>query len=523
MERNETTPALGRLTYTDLADTRDFCTDAADDGWQGRRIPFSRQIARMGAELSADAYSLHLKPWADAGWLDQTFVVEDRIVMLGGDGDTRQAALEGAWNRRKARALLQGGNPITDMMRAIRQIMVTDLGKAIVMSRDTQDGRVLVAISFIGTTEKYFDWFSNFKFQQQTGMHSGFHDLARAFDAQAARILLPQAARTLGEETFTLADAVLEAKRPDGRVRFWLTGHSQGGALVQTYAQLLIAQGVLPERICGYTYAAPTVAAVDSQYDPKGYPIFNIVSTDDIVTRIGAQVRLGVDWIYRPNEAFRERHYRVEEGAKEAVGRVMFHAGQVRSTPDAICWGLAFLRGMHDLSNADLDSLVAAMMPQMLMVKRLNLGMLEVSTFLQGMLESQYRRLTGREPDEARIQAYADSFYRMLTAYGAKSTASALIKGIVAPHRLRPDKADEAFEPPYIAIVRRHLDGCEQGIWMPEAPARCLSAEGTVLLPIRQRTHSLESMRQALLDIQHHSPAALSSGGIENEDEKDHP
>lgn len=515
MEKRDAASTLGRLTYVDLADTEDFLAEAAEDGFGGQRAPLSRQIARMGAELSADAYSLNVKPWLDAGWEDCTFVVEDRIVMLGGEGDTRPAALEGAWKRRRARSLLQGGNPITDMMRALRQVMVTDLGKAIVMTRRTGDGRLLVAISFIGTTEKYFDWFANFKFQQQTGMHSGFYELARAFDAQASRILLPHAAKALGEDTFTLADAVLEAQKPDGRVRLWLTGHSQGGAIVQTYTELLRARGVRADRVLGYTYAAPTVAALEGLYDPKAYPIYNIVNTDDIVTRVGSQVRLGVDCLYRPTEAFRMRHYRVEEGAKEAVDRVMFHTAQVRSTADAICWGLAFMRGMRDLDSADLRSLIAAIMPQMLMLRRLNLDAMDVSSFFSDLLEGQYRKLTGQAPEKAQIKAYADSFFRMLSLYGAKETSAALVKGIVAPHRVRPDKEDEAFEPPYIAIVRRYLDGCEQGIWLPDAPARCVSAEGATLLPSRRRPGALPEGAKALPDTEG-DHARRTTGGEDN-------
>lgn len=492
---------LGALTYTDLSATDVFFKKPTLDAWGVMRVPFLPGLARMSAELTADGYDLDIKPWQNAGWEDCTFIVEDRILALDREDDSRMAALEGEWRRRRAKSLIQGSSPINDMLRAIRQLMVTDMGKCIVMTKAAPSGKAVVAISFIGTTEKYFDWFSNFKFKHNTGMHHGFLELARGFEAQSTRIMLPKLATLLGEETFTLADAVLEAKKEDSRISLWLSGHSQGGAIVQTYSHLLMSQGVLPERIHGYTFAAPSVAACDSGIEPKRYPIYNIVNTDDIVPRVGAQLRLGMDMIFYPTDAFRKRHYRVQEEEWELFSRALFAASKVQTTDEAVTWFVAFTRLARTLeSKGDEKTLLEEMLPRVWLLKRVNLSVDEIADYVETKLCSQHETLTGEPVNEELCREYTESMQIMLWEYGTKPLSRVLMKTMGAPHRMRPDKHDDMFEPPYIAIVRRHLSECAQGVWMQDYPVRCLNAQSWKLLPMyRQDTRLLEEQKTSML------------------------
>lgn len=484
--RDQAPGMRGELTYADLTDVRDFFAPPQADAWGVKRSPFSRQLARMSAELAADGYDLNIKPWIQAGWNDCTFIVEDKVVSLDRDGDSRMASMESEWRRRRAKSLIRGVNPISDLMRAVRQMLVTDLGKTIVLTRMTESGDVLIAISFIGTTQKFFDWFSNFKFQPETGMHYGFLELARQFDVHASRILLPKLAAVLGEETFTLADALIEAAKPDSRFVFWISGHSQGGAIVQTYTHLLAERGISKDRIHGYTFAAPTVAVCDGTSDPKPYPIYNIINADDLVPRVGAQVRLGMDYVYHPDDAFRMQHYRVKEEHRDAFGRASFAMRQIQTMPDMLCWGIAFLRLMREMeTDEDLHAMFDEMVPHLSFIKRMNIGAADVAEFLMGKLVGQVTTLTGMPPDEEACAYYEDSIRVMLNDFGAKVMSSVLVESLGAPHRMRPDKSEEDFVSPYLAIVRDKLPMCERGVWMPDEPARCLDAHGMQLLPQR--------------------------------------
>lgn len=488
---------LGQLTYADLTDTRQFSFPMEMDAWGVSRAPFSAHIARLSAELAANGYSLDIKPWMAAGWNDCTFVVEDRVILLDREGDSRLAAMESAWKRRRAKALIRGVSPINDLLRAVRQLLITDLGKSIVMTRPGPDGKVIIAISFIGTTQKYFDWFSNFKMHQNTGMHHGFSELAKGFDGQSSRIVLPKLADVLGEASFTLADAILEAQKPDSRFIFWISGHSQGGAIVQTYTHLLLSQGVPHEAIRGYTFAAPTVAAGDGSLDPKAYPVYNIINADDLVPRIGAHVRLGVDHIYYPTNAFRTKYYGVEKEQQEAFDRVRFMGGQVQTTEQALSWIIALLHIMRDGDEAA-EGMFSQLLPHMGMLRKLNLSVSEVAEFLEGKIANQLVALGNTGPDEQMCAQYEASLRTMMGEFDAKTIVAALGKVMIAPHRMSVDKHDEDDVSPYIAIVRRYLGECVQAVWLPERPPRCISARGQLLMPQPRGQKAIDAEAAAL-------------------------
>lgn len=476
---------LGRLTRANLTDTSVFGASVQADVWQVERKPFSRPLARMSAELAANGYDLDIKPWRAAGWEDLTFIVEDRIVPLDAEEDSRLPAIESEWKRRRAKSWIRGVNPFNDLFRAMRQLIITDLGKGIVMTKEMAEGRRVVAVSFIGTTQKYFDWFANFKFQQASGMHYGFMELARQFMGQAARILLPRLAATLGEETYTLADVLLEAQRPDSRVCLWICGHSQGGAIAQTFTHLLMEAGVPASAIQAYTYAAPTVATAGCGLDPSRYPIYNIINADDVITRVGADLRLGVDWIYHPMDAFRRAHYGVEQEQWSAFSRAMFLASRVQSMNDALCWILALVRWLGEQDGEEsTQALLKELYPYHIFLKRINLSMGEICGYIEEKLVAQIRELTGAEPDEALCAYFEDALGTFAREMEPEVMGRCLMQSIGGPHRIRPDAKDDAFVPPYLAIVQRHLDSCLQGVWLPDTP-RCLAADGEQLLPDR--------------------------------------
>ena len=486
---------FGRLTLADISQTVAFFLPREADGFGGMRPPFSPQLARMSAELASNVYDLNLAPWVKAGFTDCTFVVEDRVVALDQDSHSTLATIENEWKRRRAKSLIQGVRPIGDLMRALRQILRTDMGKSVVMTRILPDGRVVVAISFIGTTQKFFDWFSNFKLKRETGIHYGFLELARHFDAQASRVSLPALAQALGKETFTLADALAETRGTDGRFKLWLSGHSQGGALVQTYTHLLLGRGIPAENIIGYSFASPTVSVCGSAENPAGYPLYHIVNADDITTRVGAHIRLGMDCVYFPDDAFRKAHYRIETALQPAFDRMSFLAAQVQTTQDTFAWGIA-LMGLLGAAPEDetVEALFMELIPHMSIMRRMGLDTNEIAQFLRGKLTEYHEALTGVLPDEAQCNRYAEAFRSATVEFGAKHTAQSLLCSLLVPHGIRPDKRDEAFVPPYIAITRKYLGELAFGTWCPDAPPRCLSAKGEHLLP--QKKNALHDEKE---------------------------
>lgn len=483
---------LGRLTFTDLSDVEVFMKASEFNAWGNVRAPFSPPLARMSAELSANVYDLNVNPWVKAGWSDCTFIVENRIVPLDRDSDSKLAAIESEWRRRRARSLIRGVRPIGDIVRALRQFLITDMSKTVVMTRILPDGRIVLAISFIGTTQKFFDWFTNFKMRQVSGMHYGFLELARQFDNEAARIMLPAAGTAIGKEGLTLADALAEAASPDSRFIVWLSGHSQGGAVVQTYVRLLLERGVNPERVFAYSFAAPTVAVCGRDIDPGRYPVYNIVNTDDVVPRLGADIRLGIDLFYHPDDVFRHAHYKITAEMQLAFERILFINAQVQTLRDASAWCLAMTRLMEDLQkDQTAEDLFHEMIPHYTMLRKMGLQLESIARYLRGKLEETTIEITGKPPDETICAYFSEMMKNAVSEFGAKAVAQAITKALKAPHSIGPDKKDDSFVPSYLAIVRRYLGEMEMGVWQADTPARCIDAKGELLAPLPTSLPSL--------------------------------
>lgn len=459
----------GKRTLEDLADPSDFFAETEADAWGACRAPFSAHLARLSAELAADVYELSLSQWRSAGWQDCTFVVENRVFRLEADGDSHMQLLEREWRRRKARAFLQRRNVVMDSVNALRQIFVTDLGKAVVMTRACEDGKIIVAISFIGTTEKLSDWMSNFKIRESGGLHSGFSALAMQFAAQAPQITLPALGEELSCGTMTLEEILEECKKTDGRFVLWISGHSQGGGVAQAFVQDLLERGVQPAAIRAYTFAAPTVAVCNPSLHPEEYPIYNIVNADDLVTRIGAQVRLGVDCVYYPDEAFRCRYYGVET-PHDAFDRMFSITSQLADQKETFAFAIAMIR-LFEKSDGEgvVHDFFNEMIPHLSLLYKMSLSRAEIAAFVLDWLNATYAQVIGGTPDDAQIAYFASELTRCMEDFGGVTSAIALRQAVFAPHHIRI-KHDKTAIPAYIAIVRRFLQDLNFACWRGDVP-----------------------------------------------------
>ncbi|MDR3050522.1 MAG: hypothetical protein LBU67_02210 [Oscillospiraceae bacterium] len=458
----------GLITRADLTGMVDFFAPREANA----PPPFSSALARLSAELSANVYHLRLGRWLAAGWSDCTLQVENRV--LTGVRGAPEPGLRPVRRLRtglvltRARSMIHPlRNPIGDVLRAVRQLWATDTGKAAVMAR-AQGGRAVVAICFMGTGRKFYDWLTNCKLTHREGLHEGFLQLARQFDGNADRIPFPDLDAALGEAALTLEDVLREAARPDSRFTLWLCGHSQGGAVCQTYAHLLLCErGVLPQNLLGYTFAAPTVAGPHWQGDARAYPLHHILNADDFVPRVGAQRRLGTDWIFYPDDGFRVRHYGYDPAdtarayARERLRRLLSH---VTDTPAMLQTTLALLQAMEALDGcADAVSLFTQTHA---LLRRLRPAMAGLGlTFdalarpLAHRLRVLYRAVTDAPPDEDAIRALQEAFLRYISEVGAPAFSACMGELLLAPHPiLRPVRAAlPGALSPYSAIARWHL------------------------------------------------------------------
>lgn len=157
------------------------------------------------------------------------------------------------------------------------------------------------------------------------------------------------------------------------------------------------------------------------------FPIYNIINSDDVVPRVGAQVRLGVDCVFYPDDAFRQAYYPVKPESRAAFERMQFVASQVRETSDAFCWCVAMLRLLSgDGSEGDADEWLAALFPHASLLQRLNLRPAEVADFFMGKLRTSCLTLCGHAPDESLCRRYEEMMRTFAQELGTRPLAQAI-------------------------------------------------------------------------------------------------
>ncbi len=472
-------PVRGRLTYADLSRTAPFFLPWEQDPWGRLRPPFSQELMRLSLELSYTAQDLRIGDWMRAGWTDFNFQVDNKLLCCVSPEPVSEARqfLYNKWAVYRARANLRQLNPVRQVFSAIRQREQSDTGKAVMMIKAAQDGCYVVGIGFRSTGSRFYDWFSNLRFASENGINQGFLQLARQFDGNAERVTFPETARALGLDKLTLSHILQEARQHDSRFKLWLTGHSQGAAVMQVLTHLLIQEsGVLPENIIGYGFASPTVMMGTAHQDPAAYPLYHVLNGDDYVPKAGAQMHLGVCLLYPAGEELRRAAYgwRETSQAQNARDEVRRLTRPMVDMPTLIEYGMAYLQTLAGMPMADMLCALNLIRFRILPIKQM---MAVAGTSQQGLLrsvrrrvEKAYRTLTGHELDQARLDSLQAEYEAAMQKVGPAEFTRAIGEMLYWPHVLRnnPGKSHSAYQ--YIAL--RGVSSLHPAIWLSGSPPK---------------------------------------------------
>lgn len=452
--------AYGRYTKTPLRDAADLLLTPQEDAWGYMRAPYSPRLMRLGAEIAAATYHFDFARFFHSGWMDATLQVENRLfpqVDAYYAHKTPQEFVRSGVRLRRAQSMLSPA--LTDVLRAMRQLVTTDTGKAVVMALPLEENRFAIAVSFMGTGRKFYDWFTNFKMNCHAGVHEGFLSTARLFDRNSERISFPRVASALGRSALTLADVLTECTQRDSRFRLFLCGHSQGGAVAQAYCHLLRTQhAVLMENVVGYTLGSPTAAGADFPENPAVYPLYHLVSADDMIPRMGACMHLGVELRFYPDPDFRRRFYPpAQDPCARMHMRALLHSAQ--NMPDIIELFVAALRAvMHLPDPGDARAIFYALHAQLRTLtpamQSLGLRAEDLARLLERQLLAAYRSLAGKSADEQRLTRLEGDVTAFILRHGAQAFSRCVAQEAVAPHMLIYD--DIRREAPYQAIASRY-------------------------------------------------------------------
>lgn len=461
-------PVPGPVTGVDLTRVETLLCPWMPDPWGRLRPPISVTALQMSAELSAACQSLNITPWLRAGWRDVTVQVDGEITPLEREWQSLSAKLQ----RSLLRAKISGMNPLQQVAGALKERTTASTGKAVVMLRPAPGGKYVVAICFMGTGVRFYDWFSNFRIATPEGIHQGFAQLTDQFEGNEGRIGFPTTARALRLPQLTLRHILEEAKSPDSRFRLWLCGHSQGGAVMQVYARRKLLQcGVHPSNIVGWGFASPSVATGSAAENPEAFPLYHVHNSDDLVPRCGAAVHLGVCLVYPADEPLRRACYGWPRDAASVRARLAVRplVQQMTDTPGCIVQVTALLMVLEGCTPREIaealgveDSIPASKMLERFDVKDALAGVIR-------RMEAAYLSVTGLPLPGEKLHAAIALIREVAAQTGWKALIGAMSQLLRYPHRMSVKKNGQK-ETAYTWIACNGADRLTPYIWQPGPP-----------------------------------------------------
>ena len=459
---------IGRNTGCDLSNLMPLCMPWQEDCGLAQPV-FTREAALLSYELAAAAYDLDLDAWREAGWRDFSYQVDNTLLTgqnVNGAPGGGLNALISDYLQYLAKARLKRANPISQLLGALRQRDGADTCKAVVMLRPFPGGgRYMVAVGFMGTGRRVYDWFSNFRLNREEGMHAGFLQLTKEFEKNAGEICFPETARELKIPQLTLRDILAECRRPDSRFRLWMAGHSQGGAIMQLFAYREVRRGFLRQNMIGYGFASPSAVYARADCDLGSFPLLHILNADDIFPRMGAKAHIGRCRVMVPDQAMRKVCFGAawQDALFRGVHRLL---RTVTDSSGAFLLVWAMLKALEDVpadsAMAALNALAGSLVPERLL-SALGSRREDILQALYRRMEQGYRLASGGcDPDRETMGVLRRRIAALILLYGGARFAKAALSCLGAAHKLKG---------PYLYIVTERFDDLAQRLWQPPVSA----------------------------------------------------
>lgn len=493
----------GEATSVDLGNVIPLTLPWVSDPWGRLRPPLSVDALRLSLELAESTYRMEVNPWMRAGWRDITIQVDGNLTDGFEYTHGEKSAMEwlsSAWKLHKVRRRMRQRNPIGQVMGALREKEKSSTGKVLVMIHPAQHGRYVVAIGFMGTGGRLYDWFSNFRMSAENGVHQGFLQLARQFEGNETDIDFPETARELGLERLTLSHVLEEAKSPNSRFTIWLAGHSQGGALAQVYAYHKIQEdGVLPSNMVGYGFASPSVMTGRAMAEPSAYPLYHIINSDDVVPRMGSQVHLGVCMLYPAGEELRRRCYSWPRDEQSIHRRMMVRPVVRRMTDTAACIEVltAYLTELSLRSGEEIIdglNMLEAHLPVKRIAAAADSRLDALLRFICRHMAAAYESITGEAMNPARIDEHRALLKQVIDELGVKVFSETLMQLMGQPHHI--SARHEAYMGAYAFIAMQGVEELIPAVWQGGEKPMLVRAARELTGDKQERQASLNNRRR---------------------------
>ena len=481
---------VGPVTGCDLRAVEALMRPFARDPFYRLRPPFSKEAAKLSLELADMTYTLDVDAWLEAGWTDFSILIDDSLqsgLTHWESGDGLRAFIN-RFRLMRAKVALRDPNPVSQLKAALRQREKSDTVKAVCMLHPVEGGMWLLAIGFMGTGKRFYDWISNFRFTTEEGFHRGFYQLCESFELNAESIVFPTAAQAMGVEKLTLGEVLASMRSLSSPFRLWMAGHSQGGAVMQVFTHRLMTDwGVLPQNMVGYGFASPMVATGRFVYDPAAYPLYHILNSDDAVGRMGALLHLGMCAEYPAGDAIRESTYGWSTEEEDVLLRqeLAFFEEDMTDMPAVIAHMTALLQCVAEEKGAEglselMTSWWASPLVDRVLWKAGDRAMDLVEKFSDHS-QKGHIALTGQPLDENLLRSLRMRVRPIVQKHSSRSLWNVLLEYSAAPHHLT--RGDGRQDGAYAWIVKHALDDLRPFIWI-KSPGK---------MPVRRYADGMDS------------------------------
>lgn len=494
---------LGQFTGFDLRDTTPLCMPWKEADGLLQPV-FSRDLAMLSLELAASAYNMDTDSWQTAGWRDFSYQVDNTLLtgesVNNAKGGGRVDGLMKEYFQQLAKMRVKRKNPISQIMGTLRQREGSDTCKALVMLHPLWSGQYLVAVGFMGTGKRVYDWISNFRVSRANQMHDGFLQLTKQFRENCDAIQFPKTAEELGLSQLTLSDILMECKKPTSRFHIWMAGHSQGGAIMQLFAYLAIQRGVLRQNMIGVSFASPSVLYDHPACELTAFPLYHIINADDVFPRTGALLHIGRCRVFYPDQLMRARCYG-NKGETEAFRALLAITRNVTDSGCAFLTVLAVLLVIQDTTQGEaltaLNRLIGSLLPERILSAFNERGDDLLRTLIQKVKQGYALASGNEEPPAQTLSALRYRVSILLKEYGGKAFSMAFLSVLGLPHKLCGPVGTNAVAT-YQYIVTERFGELQSKTWCaPASRTESGARSGIRRMPGRRAAFSREVSRLA--------------------------
>ena len=441
----------------------------------------SDNLLRLSYEMSVTAYDFDIQRWYAAGWRDFSFRINSQLFTgpdINKENAGIQDSIKSGYYQILAKQKIRFASPLAQY-RGIGD--GSDHAKAVFMLIPC-GGIYIVGIGFTGTCRRFDDWLPNLLMDEKDGLHAGFLRLSREIWNDAPRIAFPACAEELGLESLTLADIIGECRSEASRFVIWMSGHSQGGAVMQVFARYLCRKGVLPGNIIGCAFASPSVLW---QPEPVLKQLHLVMNSDDPIPRFGARCHYGMLWMADMTDLARRLCYS-DDADSPCMRTVIDLSHQIRTSEDALlvtCCLLEILRD-QDLIRAPqaLSALLSYLKTDPLQKLEDRLDQLTDRVRMRAL--RYYCAFSGRDGlDTEKAERITALIRETMLAYGDSEFTRCLKNVLSYPHRIRNNESSHRLSPYYLI--------CRTDAF----PLRQVSDSDLEIRPSRRYTGSIPALK----------------------------